>query len=83
MPQAQTVTETFASKGGQHLDVIQNFVHAWQERVPLIATWADGIDALHLANALLLSALTRQDVALPLDAASYAGSLERLCERAR
>jgi len=81
VPEAQTVTETFASKGGQHLEVIQNFVHAWQDCVPLIATWADGIDALHLANALLLSALTREEVALPLDGASYADLLERLCER--
>lgn len=79
VPAARTVTQTFASKGGQHLEVIQNLVHAWQDGVPLIANWTDGSDALHLANALLLSALTATDVALPLDGAGYAGVLARQC----
>jgi len=75
VPQACTVRETCVSKGGQHLEVIQNFVDAWQDGRPLIAGWADGVDALHLANALLLSALTGAEVALPLDGASYADAV--------
>lgn len=58
--------------GGQHLEVLQNFVAAILDGTPLIAPAAEGLHSVELANAILLSAWTGQSVTLPIDGAHYA-----------
>ena len=80
-----TTTKTFAitGHGGQHQEVTQNFVNAIRKGTPLIAPAADGIHAVELANAMLLSAGTGKSVDLPMNAAAYARHLKQLIARSR
>lgn len=67
------VEEPFAS----HAGVIQNFVEAIAGREPLIAEAGDGVGAVELANAMLLSAWTGSTVPLPLNGAAYERELAK------
>ncbi len=66
-----------ASKGSR-TQVIENFVAAILEGEQLIAPASEGLASVELANAMILSALTKQTIALPLDPALYAAELARL-----
>lgn len=59
------------SDGAGHKLVTQNFVDAVLKGEPLIAPGADGLRQLELGNAILMAALTRKAVELPLDANAY------------
>jgi predicted dehydrogenase len=63
--------------GGQHNEILVNFTAAILDGVPLIAPAPEGLAALELANAMLLSAWTNKTVDLPLDAAVYEKWLKR------
>ncbi len=69
--------EKFADHGGQHAEIVRNFVAAIRDRRPLIAPAAEALRPVELANAILLSAGTGKTVALPLDAAVYRRWLRR------
>lgn len=62
--------------GGQHNEVLQNFVDAILDRAPVIAPAAEGIHSVELANSILLSAWTGKKVSLPLDGAVYERALQ-------
>lgn len=62
--------------GGQHNEILQNFVDAILDGAPLIAPAAEGIHSVELANAILFSAWKNQAVALPLDGAVYEKALQ-------
>ncbi len=64
--------------GGQHVEVLQNFIDAILDGVPLIAPAAEGIRSVELANAMLLSSFTGRTVELPLDGAVYERQLQKL-----
>lgn len=67
--------------GGQHVEVLQNFVDAILDGTPLIAPAAEGLHSVELANAILQSAWTGTSVSLPLDGERYAGLLrERIAQ---
>jgi predicted dehydrogenase len=66
--------------GGQHCEVLQNFVDAILDGKELIAPAAEGINSVETGNAMLLSALTEQTVELPIDAAVYEEKLKHLIE---
>jgi predicted dehydrogenase len=57
--------------GGQCPEILQNFAEAIQKGVPLLAPAEEGIRAVELANAMLLSSFENRAVELPLDAALY------------
>ena len=59
-----------------HAEVVRRFARAVRLDEPLVATGEDGVDALELANALLLSGYTRASATLPLDRALYDRFLE-------
>ena len=61
----------FPSHGGQHAEMLQNFVDAILDGRPLVAPAPEGIHSVELANAIMLSAAHNQTVELPLDAAAY------------
>lgn len=63
--------------GGQHNEVLQNFVDAVLDGKPLVAPAAEGIHSVELANSILLSAWTRQPVELPLNGAAYEKALQQ------
>ncbi len=61
----------------QHARVIQNFIDAIVEQVPLIAPAEEGLHSLALANAILLSSWEKKSVDLPFDSAHYQQALEQ------
>ncbi len=65
----------FASTGGQHVEILQNFVDAILDGAPLIAPAAEGLHSIELANAMLYSTFVNDTVTLPLDAVSYETAL--------
>ncbi len=64
--------------GGQHNEILQNFVDAILDKKPLIAEARDGIRSVELANAMLLSSFTGKTVDIPLSAAGYERRLKKL-----
>ena len=64
--------------GPQHNGILANFVAAILDRTPLIAPAEEGIYALELANAFLLSNLEDRTIQLPMDAALFAKHLNQL-----
>jgi predicted dehydrogenase len=64
--------------GGQHREILNNFVAAIRDGAELIAPAREGIHSVELANAMLYSAFTDARVDLPLDGAAYEAHLKRL-----
>jgi predicted dehydrogenase len=67
---------TFPDHGGQHVEVLQNFVDAILDGKPLIAPAPEGVHSVELANAILFSSARNKTVDLPLDAAAYEKHLQ-------
>lgn len=63
--------------GGQHAEVIQNFVDAATKGAELIAPATEGIHSVELGNAILQSLLEERTVTLPLDAGAYEALLKK------
>jgi len=70
-PETEVTALPSGDSGGQHTEVIQNFIDAIQNGTPLIAPAQEGYHSLELANAILYSSLKEQPIHLPLDAAAY------------
>ena len=70
-PSHWNVEVSLPGHGGQHIEVLQNFVDAILRGKSLIAPAAEGIRSVELANAMLLSSFTEKTVQLPLDAEAY------------
>jgi predicted dehydrogenase len=70
-PATKESSFTFPDHGGQHVEVLQNFIDAILDGKPLIAPAPEGIHSVELANAILFSSARNQTVELPLDAAAY------------
>ncbi len=64
--------------GGQHLEVLRNFVDAILDGKPLIAPAQEGIHSVELANAMLYSSFTGQTMEIPIDAEAYETHLKEL-----
>jgi predicted dehydrogenase len=73
----------FPDHGGQHVALLQGFVDAVLDGQPLLAPGAEGLGAVELANAMLLSAWAGRTVALPLDEADYERRLKELIRQSR
>jgi predicted dehydrogenase len=69
--------------GGQHKEVLQNFVDAILDGVPLIAPAREGIHSVELGNAMLFSGLLGKPVDMPLDGAAYERRLKQLIKQSR
>jgi len=76
-PATTDVPVPFEGLGGQHTEIVRNFTEAILEGKPLIAPAAEGIRAVELVNAILLSAWTDKTVALPLKGAAFKRALQR------
>jgi predicted dehydrogenase len=70
-PQTSEMEFPIAGHGGQHNEVLQNFVNAILHGERLIAPAQEGIYSVELANAMLFSSDTDTTVSLPLDAGLF------------
>jgi len=64
--------------GGDHTAIYSNFIDAVERDAPLIADGPQARMSLELANALIYSSATSQQVSLPLDREAYAAFIDRL-----
>ncbi len=71
IPEITTTHASDTRRGGQHAEVLDNFVAAVLDGAPLIAHASEGATSVELANAILLSSLRNETLDLPLDAALY------------
>lgn len=62
--------------GEEHKGITKNWVNAIRNGTPLLASGAEGINGVTLANAMLLSAWTDDWVSLPLDDELYWSKLQ-------
>ena len=76
MPATSVEDITPARTMNQHARVLGNFVEAIVDGTPLIATAEEGLDALALANGMLLSTWQGRAIDLPLDSDAYQALLE-------
>ena len=76
-------TFEFPNHGGQHIEILQNFVAAILDGAPLISPAAEGVGAVSLANAMVWSAARNAPVELPLDGAGYEQYLQQLIAGSR
>ena len=72
-----------SSNPHMHRDIIENFGKAILHGEPLTACASEGIRGLALGNAMLLSALEKRGVSLPLDEECLAGHFDRLTANSR
>lgn len=77
-PASDEVDLQVEGKGGQHIEVLQNFTNAILKDEELISPAAEGIHSVELANAMLYSTFTVSTVELPLDGAAYEARLKDL-----
>ena len=77
-PDASKIEIPFPNAAPQHYVLMQNFVDAILDGVPLIAPGEEGIRSIELANVLLYSGLIDRTIELPLDAPAYEKKLHEL-----
>ncbi|MGB0809546.1 MAG: Gfo/Idh/MocA family protein, partial [bacterium] len=76
-PTVEEVKIPIDGKGGQHREILQNFVDNVLDQTPLLAPAIEGIHSVELANAMLLSTFENQSVPMPLDGDQYWRHLEQ------
>ena len=75
-PETSTVNIPIEGRGGQHIEIIQNFINSIREGEELISPAMEGINSVELANASLLSAWEGKTIELPMDASKYSSILK-------
>ena len=71
LPRTTEIRVPIEGHGAQHNGILENFVSAILDGVPLIAPAPEGIVSLELADACLLSTFENRTVELPIDAAAF------------
>jgi predicted dehydrogenase len=66
------------AEGGDHTAIYANFIDAIERGTPLVADGSEARMSLELANALIYSSATNQQVPLPLDRQTYAALIDRV-----
>jgi predicted dehydrogenase len=66
------------SGGGDHASIYANFIDAVERGAPLVADGSEARMSLELANALISSSATHEEVSLPLDREAYSVLMDRL-----
>ncbi|MEZ5274924.1 MAG: Gfo/Idh/MocA family oxidoreductase [Opitutaceae bacterium] len=77
-PDTWDITIPVKGNGGQHNEIIQNFVDAILDGKQLLAPAVEGIHSVELGNAILHSAFTGKTVELPLNGRAYEQRLKKL-----
>ena len=79
-PDTRTIEVPASGEGGQHKQVLANFIDAIRSGAQLIAPASEGIHSVELGNAILYSSLTGKPVDMPLNGEAYEKALMRLIE---
>ena len=66
-----------------HAILMQNFVDAILDRVPLAVPGPEGIHSVELANVMLYSSLINQTIELPMDSLAFETKLNELIASSR
>jgi predicted dehydrogenase len=82
-PDVWNVEIPVAGPGGQHAEILQNFIDAIVDGKPLIAPAAEGIKSVELGNAMLYSSETGRTVDMPLDGGAYERLLKHKIKESR
>ena len=82
-PRTHDLEIFFCNHGGQHAEMLQDFVDSIGAGRPPIAPGQDGIHSVELANAMLFSSFTNMTVELPMDADAYRRLLEKKIAESR
>lgn len=77
-PETWTIDIPITTAPAQHATIMQNFVDAILDGVPLISPGEEGIHSIELANVLLYSGLINQTLELPMDSTAYKAKLMQL-----
>jgi predicted dehydrogenase len=77
-PEATTIDIPITTQPAQHATLMENFVNAILDAVPLISPGEEGIHSIELANVMLYSGLINETIELPMDSAAYEGKLQQL-----
>ncbi len=82
-PETASSVITPSDHGGQHNEVLQNFVDAILDGKTLVAPAAEGLRSVELGNAMLLSTWLDKTVELPFDAMRYERRLQQRIKGSR
>jgi len=82
-PPVWNVEIPIKGSGGEHREVLQNFIDAILDRVPLIAPGREGIHSVELGNAMLLSTWLGKPVDLPLNARVFENQMKKRIRTSR
>ncbi len=82
-PEVWNVDVPITTVPAQHATLMQNFVDAILDGVPLISPGEEGIHSIELANVLLYSGLIDQTVQMPMDSAAYECKLKQLISESK
>ncbi len=77
-PSVSNVDIPITGHGGQHKQVLENFIDAIRTDADLIAPADEGIRSVELGNAMLYASLTGKPVDMPLDGEAYERKLQQL-----
>jgi predicted dehydrogenase len=82
-PATETTEIKVNGNGGQHKEILRNFVRAIAHGDELIAPAREGIHSVVLANAMLYSSMTGKPVDLPLSGTAYERMLKQLVRKSK
>ena len=80
MPDVWHIDIPITGRGGQHKEVLRNFIEAIQVGSDLIAPASEGIYSVELGNAILYASLIGSPVSMPLDGNAYERKLQQLID---
>lgn len=82
-PESDTREIPLTNAAAPHATMTGNWVNAITQGEKLLAPGPEGVNAVELANAILLSHCSQSTVQLPMDAAAYDATLNRLIKESR
>ena len=82
-PPVWNVQIPVSGNGGQHCEVLQNFIDAIVSGAKLIAPAKEGLKSVELGNAMLYSSETGETVEFPLDGRAYERMLKKKIKESR
>ena len=75
-PDTWKVKIPIEGRGGQHIEIMQNFINSILHGEELISPAVEGIHSVELANAALLSAWEGNTIQLPMASEKYSATLK-------
>jgi predicted dehydrogenase len=77
-PEVWHIDIPVSGRGGQHSEIVQNFVDCILDGKTLLSPAVEGIRSVEIANAMILSHVLDKTVTFPMDSAQYEAELKRL-----